>query len=119
MVKAARFASLLSVAMGMSACSQTAAPAADVTPTPALRVAGRPVIATLVTHDSKAAILGGNGKDLRVVVRSANGANSASGADGVTLDELRARDPELYEIVTSSFAANGYVDATLDLNHLN
>jgi hypothetical protein len=45
-------------------------------------------------------------------------------ADGLTFAELRARDAELYEVVTSSRAsADGaspsYVDATLDMGHLN
>lgn len=69
-------------------------------------------IAQLVTHDSKVAILGGRGGgELRVVVRKTDGTLVA---DGVTLSELRTRDPEIYEVVTSS-----YVDATLDLAHLN
>ena len=132
MVKAAPVLTLsfalgaLSVVSVLSGCSQ-AAPSGD---TAAPSQATGVVIAQIVTHDSKVAILGGvSGRDLRVVVRKMDGTLVA---DGVSLDELRARDPDLYMVVTSAFASSslpstgtsttagtGYVDATLDLGHLN
>ncbi len=126
MVRAARFLVLaLSVAAsGLLACSQGAAPAVD---TPAPSKAAGVVIAQIVTHDAKVALVGG-GRDLRVVVRKLDGTMVA---DGVTLADLRARDPELYMVVTSAFAVgetrtpdaqqhpHDYVDATLDLGHVN
>jgi hypothetical protein len=112
----------------LTACSQPAGPAAEATPpasaasaanaanTPAAsaNLAGKVVIARLVTHDSKVAILGGG--ELRVAIEKMDGTLVA---DGLTLSELRTQDPEVYQVVTSSFAGSGYVDATLDLGHLN
>ena len=72
------------------------------------------IIAQLVTHDAKIAILSG-AKELRVVVRTLDGSLVA---DGLTLDELRVQQPEIHRVVTSAFASNRgphtYVDATLD-----
>ena len=97
-------------------CSQAGGPAVEAAPPSKARGT---VIAQIMTHDSKVAILGGGG-DLRVVVRKMDGTIVA---DGITVADLRARDPELYMVVTSSFASaqpgQGYVDATLDLGHLN
>jgi hypothetical protein len=107
-----------SLAASQLGCSQASAPAVE---TAAPSQTQGVVIAQIVTHDAKVALVGG-GRDLRVVVRKLDGAMVA---DGVTLAELRARDPELYTVVTSAFAqasdgtSNGYVDATLDLGHLN
>jgi hypothetical protein len=70
-----------------------------------------PVIATVVTRDSKVAVVGG-GTELRVIVRKADGALVA---DGLSLAELRARDPFLALVVESAVAGNGggtYIDAT-------
>ncbi|HSO31300.1 MAG TPA: hypothetical protein VLT33_02255, partial [Labilithrix sp.] len=78
-------------------CSQAAGTAAE--PPAAARGV---VIASIVTHDAKVAILGG-GDDLRVVVHRLDGTLVA---DGVTLDQLRAQQPELYALVTSAFASN-------------
>ncbi len=99
---------------GGGGCSQGAPPLDTAAPSQASGV----VIAQIVTHDSKVAILGrAGGRDLRVVVRKMDGTIVA---DGVSLDELRARDPELYMVVTSAFASStSYVDATLDLGHIN
>ncbi len=99
-------------------CSQGATPT-PTDPVTAASATGRVVIAQIVTHDTKVALLGGSpSSDLRVIVQNVDGSVVA---DGITLDELRARDPELYVVVTSAFASNGtsYVDATLDLGHLN
>ena len=120
MLTAARFlvtvALVALVAAPLAGCSQTAGSAAEVAPPE--RSAPGVVIAQLVTHDSKVSILGSSSRgrgggdgDLRVVVRKADGTLVA---DGITLAELRTKDPDAYEIVTSS-----YVDATLDLHHLN
>ncbi len=38
-------------------------------------------------------------------------------ADGVSLAQLRAQDPELYTVVTSARA--GTIDASLDHHHMN
>jgi hypothetical protein len=100
---------------------ESAQPASAATPAEANESAEAPLagppsrarglaIGTVVTHDAKVKILAGHGGDLRVVVRKLDGTLVA---DGVSLGELRARDPELYEVVTSSRA--GYIDATLDL----
>jgi hypothetical protein len=113
MVTAARF--LVVASLALFGCSQGAPP--DVAP-PSLTQAdkGAVVIAQIVTHDAKVAILGG-GRYLRVVVRSIDGTMVA---DGISLADLRARDPELYMVVTSAFASStSYVDATLDVGHLN
>ena len=106
--------SLLAGVGGLGGCSQ-AATTAD---TPAPSAASGVVIAQIVTHDAKVAILGhGPYRDLRVVVRKTDGTMVA---DGITLDDLRSRDPELYMVVTSAFASStSYVDATLDLGHIN
>ncbi len=98
--------------------SAASKPAAGSTVADAPSRAGGVVIAQLITHDSKVAILsGGKDKDLRVVVRRMDGAIVA---DGITLSELRVRQPELYEMVTSAFASaggqHGYLDASLHLN---
>jgi hypothetical protein len=112
MVRAAPLLVLSLVAL--VGCSQAATTADTSAPSQASGV----VIAQIVTHDSKVAILGrSSGRDLRVVVRKMDGTMVA---DGITLDDLRTRDPELYMVVTSAFASStGYVDATLDLGHLN
>ncbi len=111
----------LAAMMILMACTQgagTPAAAAADAPPPAsgapsqAEARGAVVIAVLVTHDSKVAIMGG-GKDLRVVVRKMDGAIVA---DGITLAELRVLDPDLYEVVNSASAsADGhtYVDALL------
>jgi hypothetical protein len=128
MVKAAPLLTLSFVLGAMSAlgvlggCSQAATTADTAAPSSATGV----VIAQIVTHDSKVAILGGvSGRDLRVVVRKMDGTMVA---DGVSLEELRTRAPDLYMVVTSAFASSAlpsagtgtsYVDATLDLGHLN
>src|SRR5688572_5868875 len=59
-----------------------------------------PVIGTVVTHDARVAIVGGKG--LRVVIRDRSGAMVA---DGLSLDELRGKDPMLHALVTSAVAA--------------
>lgn len=72
----------------------------------------RPVLAALRTHDAKVSIVGGRGgDDLRVVVKKDDGTVLA---DAVTLDELRAKDPETWQVVTSALARKDgtYVDAT-------
>jgi len=75
-----------------------------------------PILATVVTHEARVAIVGSRGRGLRVVVRDRAGELVA---DGVSLDELRARDPVLHALVTSAVAARApgqpYIDATLDL----
>jgi len=90
-------------------CSQAGGAALDAPePTTARGV----VIASVITHDAKVAILGG-GAELRVVVRKLDGTLVA---DGVTLDALRVQDPALYVLVTSAYASSDghvYVDATL------
>jgi hypothetical protein len=101
--------------------------------------ANKVVIARLVTHDSKVAIFasgsGGRDGELRVAIEKLDGTLVA---DGITLAELESRDPAIYQVVTSSFASGAsgasgasraadpagpsgpsYVDATLDLGHLN
>jgi hypothetical protein len=112
MVRAAPLLALLTMALG---CSQAATTADTAAPSQATGV----VIAQIVTHDSKVAILGG-GRDLRVVVRKMDGTMVA---DGISLAELRSRDPDVYMVVTSAFASSAsgesYVDATLDLGHIN
>jgi hypothetical protein len=113
MVTAARILVCLVAPTFCVACSQAGGPAVEAAP--AAQTHGV-VIAQIVTHDSKVAILGGGG-DLRVVVRKTDGTMVA---DGISVAELRARDPEIYMVVTSSFASkDGYVDATLDLGHIN
>jgi hypothetical protein len=71
-----------------------------------------PVIATVETREARVAIVGG-GADLRVVVRKVDGALVA---DGLTLAELRERDPFLSVVVESAVAGGGgggsYIDAT-------
>lgn len=71
-----------------------------------------PVVATFVTRDKKVAIVGG-GRELRVVVHDTSGALVA---DGLSLAELRQRDPFLAVVVESAVAGaddGSYVDATL------
>ncbi len=117
-------AALLSfvVALPLFACTQPAgsqsvepAPATAATPPEETGVVGAPskargiVIAKVQTHDAKVSILAGGG-DLRVVVRKTDGTLVA---DGVTVDELRAKDPMLHAIVTSAVASSGtYLDAS-------
>jgi len=68
------------------------------------------VVAKVQTHDAKVSILAHGGGELRVVVRKTDGTLVA---DGVTVDELRAKDPLLHTIVTSAVAQNGtYLDAS-------
>jgi hypothetical protein len=97
-------------------CS-SGAPASEAAPTPSTMLASPasqtrgPVLATVVTRDKKVAIVGG-APDLRVVVRSTDGALVA---DGLSLDELRAKDPFLAVLVESAVAGaddGSYVDAT-------
>jgi len=65
-----------------------------------------PVIFSLQTHDAKVSVL--SGTDMRVAV-TRNDATTIA-----TLDELRVKEPELFEIVSSAVAHNGtYLDATL------
>ena len=118
MVRAASLLALVSFAMVAGGCSQAATTVETAAPSQTSDV----VIAQIVTHDAKVAILGG-GRDLRVVVRKIDGTMVA---DGLSLAELRTRDPELYLVVTSAFASSTpnaprstYVDATLDLGHIN
>lgn len=83
--------------------------AGSATTTTTTTTTSAPVIAALKTHDGKVSIVGG-GSALRVSVTKDDGTVVATGA---TLDELRARDPETWMLVTSSVAANGaYLDAT-------
>jgi hypothetical protein len=89
-----------------SVTPQAAAPAAD--PLEGSRARGV-VIATVETNDARVSILGG-GKELRVIVRK----GGVIVADGLTLAELREKDPALHQVVTSAYASNGgYLDATL------
>jgi hypothetical protein len=57
-------------------------------------------------------IVGGRGKDLRVVVTKDDGTVVA---DNVTIDELQTKDPEAYALVKSAVASSHgtYVDAIL------
>jgi hypothetical protein len=80
---------------------------------PESKTRGR-ILGTIVTNDSKVSIVS-RGGDLRVVIRKTGGALVA---DGISIDELRTRDPALHAIVTSAVAFNGrqkaFLDATLD-----
>ena len=113
--------------VALCACSQQAASSGETPPpvsaaTPNAPGAGADSpsnaegtkIGTIVTHDHKVSILGRQG-DLRVVVRKLDGTMVA---DGLSLDELRAENPEIHQIVTSAVAsgkAKGtFIDATLD-----
>ena len=112
MATAARFLGSRCISLAafiLLGCSQgslsTSAPPSDRSP--------GVVIAQVVTHDARIAILGGS-KEVRVAVRRLDGTLVA---DGLTLAELRVQQPEIYVVVTSAFAsADGqstYVDATL------
>ena len=75
------------------------------------------IIGAFKTHDGKVSILGGRSdKELRVMVEKDDGTIVA---DAATLDELRAKDPGTWHVVTSALARAGgesgtYLDATLD-----
>lgn len=103
----------LASALALVACSHatTTAPAGQNDENAAARTATRPVIAALRTHDAKVSIVGGRaGTELRVVVRKDDGTVLA---DGATLEELRTKDPETWEAVTSALANKGsFFDAT-------
>lgn len=100
--------------VGTSAQPATATPTTpsavdEVAPTPAPSKTHGIAIGTIVTHGARVSILGG-GTELRYVVRGADGAMVA---DGLTLDELRAKDPLLSEIVRSATASRGtWLDAS-------
>jgi hypothetical protein len=128
MLTAARFLALALFGIGCSQAGGGETPApGTASPSDVARTASNDapssargvLIGKVVTHDTKVSIVGG-GPDLRVVVRKMDGTMVA---DGLTLSELRARDAELYQVVTSSRASadgqQGYVDATLDLGHPN
>jgi hypothetical protein len=73
----------------------------------------RVVIAAFVTRDMKVSILAG--KEMRVVVRKTDGTLVA---DGITLSELAARDPELHAIVRNAVVSNTpgtFIDARVDM----
>jgi hypothetical protein len=114
---AARLAAAVAVlSVAAPSCAGSAAP--NEAPAAAPSSVRGVAIAGIQTRDGKVTVLGGGG-DLRVVVERADGTLAM---DGVSLDELRARDPVLYELVTSSYASNAsnasngtYLDATLDL----
>jgi hypothetical protein len=103
---------LASLSLAGAGCAQ-ATGAADGEPVLAASTTKGVVIAQLVTHDANVAIVGNGGGsgDLRVVIRKLDGTMVA---DGIGLADLQTRDPELYDLVTSS-----YVDARVDLEHLN
>lgn len=114
MAKAFRSVGFLLFALAPSAlpllgCAQAAGTVLEQAPPSA---APGVVIASVVTHDAKVSILGGGGEGLRVLVRKLDGTLVA---DGITLEQLRAQEPALHELVTSAYASNGrgYVDATL------
>jgi hypothetical protein len=69
-------------------------------------------LATLQTREGRVTLLGGGG-ELRVRLRDGNGAVVA---ENLSLDELKARDPEAWRLVTraqASTEADGtYLDAT-------
>ncbi|MBX3191247.1 MAG: hypothetical protein KF819_29890 [Labilithrix sp.] len=82
------------------------------------------VLGKIVTQDAKVSIVGGR-RDLRIVIHRHDGALVA---DGLSLAELRAREPALYVLVTSAVAGvsgeadakrASYVDATFDAHHVN
>lgn len=111
-----------------AACSQSTGAAGDAPPPSSAATSAAPaapggargvVIGHVVTHDARVSIVG-RGGELAVVLRKVDGTLVA---DGIGLDELRARDPVLHTIVTSALASGegdgAYVDATLDLAHPN
>lgn len=67
-------------------------------------------IGHVLTHDAKLTLLALGG-DVRVTVRSLDGALVA---EALTLDELRARDPEAHRVCSAAVAQRGtFLDATL------
>ena len=91
----------LLVCLFVVACSHETAPEAKIVQ----NTSKAPVIFSLQTHDAKVSVL--SGADMRVAV-TRNDATTIA-----TLDELRVKEPELFEIVTSAVAHNGaYLDAT-------
>ena len=93
----------------LAACSQPQPPDAREAPS----ASNAPVIATFATQSGKVSVLGGTGgRDLRVVIVSNDGSVVAN---GITLAELRTRNREVYELVTTAVASeSGSRGAFLD-----
>lgn len=108
--------------LSLGSCTQATTPARETTTTAAKGT----VLGKIVTHDADVAIVGG-GRELRVVVRRRAGSLASRSEEAMTLAELRERQPDLHAVVTSALAGDrespkrpaSYVDATLDLQHLN
>jgi hypothetical protein len=92
--------------------SVTPSPTALAPPTATARLNdGTRVLGQLETRDEKATLLM-SADGLRVTVHDGRGTLIA---EDVKLDELRQKDPFLYEVCRSSVASNHYLDARLDV----
>jgi hypothetical protein len=72
---------------------------------------GSRVFGQLRTRDQRVTLLTGPG-GLHVTVQNESGVVVA---EDISMDDLRQRDPSLYELCRSSVASNHYLDARLDI----